>query len=160
MNIWQWILLAIVLLPVALTVFAFPVRVVAMRFMNPVNAQMLFFIFGSPLIALHDMWQDFMSLPKHWRKQRAQRKFYQFFGFSSDWTPETQDRVHDKLFERAVGIWQNMTLNDGQFASLAENEKQIMIQAMDIAEWFGYAVFTPQEYLTVAARNRRPGVAS
>lgn len=156
MNILQWILLVIISLPVVLAVLAFPVRAVAMRFMSPVNAQMLFFIFAPPLIALREMWQDLMSLPKRWRKRQAQRQFYRFFGFSPDWTLETQNRVHDKLFERAAGIWQNMTLNDGQYASLAADEKQIMIQAMSIAEWFGYAVFTPQEYLTVAARNGRP----
>lgn len=155
MNILQWILLVIISLPVVLAVLAFPVRAVAMRFMSPVNAQMLFFIFAPPLIALREMWQDFMSLPKRWRKRQAQRQFYRFFGFSPEWTLEAQNRVHDKLFERAAGIWQNMTLNDGYYGSLAEDERQILLRAMKIAEHFGYVVFTRQEYLTMVARNGR-----
>ncbi len=155
-NIWQWILLVIVLLPVALTALAFPVRTIAMRFMNPMDAQMFFFIFASPLISLHDMWEDLVFLPRRWRQKQDQQEFYRFFGFAPAWDAYKQDRVHDKLFDLAMNVWQMLTSHDGYYNSLAENEKQRFLLARNIAEHFGYAVLLLQEYIETVAQNGRP----
>ena len=143
------VIIAFLLYPV----LVFIVRAITMRFMNPVDVQILFWIYAAPLIALNNMRRDLASPIKHWKEKRNRQEFRKLFGFPPIWTPETQEFVDKRLRHLACQL--SLTRDGEYFTPVQKGMERYFRRSREIAERCGYIVNFLEKQPERAARKRR-----
>ena len=152
MNIWRLVMLSVAILYLSFVIMA---RFITMHLMNPAVAQMLFSIYASPLIAMHDMWRNLRSLPERWEQERDQQEFFQFFGFPPGWSLITQKLVDERLDLLALSLLE--IREHDHFAPAGKRMEQYFRRVQEVAERCGYVIviLSLEEHFEMAAQKRQ-----